>query len=164
MLDAIRTIYDYNAWANRRILDTAERLKLQQFIAPNGGGESIREILVHTASAQWTWLGRWQGAPPRQRWSAGDFPYVATLRTRWGEVEEATETYIDGLEEADLRQVITYVNYQGETWSYPLWQALLHQVNHATQHRSEAALLLTRYGCSPGDLDLLIYVDDQAAK
>ena len=30
------------------------------------------------------------------------------------------------------------------------WQQLLHQVNHATQHRSEAALLLTRLGFSQG--------------
>jgi uncharacterized damage-inducible protein DinB len=53
------------------------------------------------------------------------------------------------------------VNFQGETWSYPLWQQLLHQVNHATQHRSEAALLLTRLGFSPGWLDLLVYLDAQ---
>jgi uncharacterized damage-inducible protein DinB len=55
--------------------------------------------------------------------------------------------------------VIRYTNAKGETWAYPLWQMLIHQVNHATQHRSEAAMLLTQMGCSPGDLDLLIYVD-----
>ena len=38
------------------------------------------------------------------------------------------------------------------------------KVNHATQHRSEAALLMTRLGCSPGDLDLLVYEDELAAK
>lgn len=43
---------------------------------------------------------------------------------------------------------------------YPLWQALLHQVNHATQHRSEAALLLTAAGHSPGNLDFLVYFDE----
>ena len=67
--------------------------------------------------------------------------------------------YVDGLEAADLERIVRYVNYQGETWAYPLWQQLLHQANHATQHRSEAALLLTRYGRSPGPLDFLVYFD-----
>ena len=36
---------------------------------------------------------------------------------------------------------------------------MVHQVNHATQHRSETALLLTQAGHSPGDLDFLRYFD-----
>ena len=40
-----------------------------------------------------------------------------------------------------------------------LWQALAHVVNHGTQHRAEAAALLTTVGCSPGDLDMIDYID-----
>ena len=42
-------------------------------------------------------------------------------------------------------------------------QQMLHQANHATQHRSEAALLLTRAGASPGWLDFLVFLDERAA-
>ena len=40
-----------------------------------------------------------------------------------------------------------------------LWHYLVHVVNHGTQHRSEAAALLTEYGQSPGDLDFLIFLE-----
>jgi uncharacterized damage-inducible protein DinB len=36
--------------------------------------------------------------------------------------------------------------------------ALVHVVNHGTQFRSEAAVALTEYGHSPGDLDLIFYL------
>jgi len=36
-----------------------------------------------------------------------------------------------------------------------VWHILLEVIIHATQHRSEAAALLTSYGQSPGDLDFL---------
>jgi uncharacterized damage-inducible protein DinB len=43
----------------------------------------------------------------------------------------------------------------------PVWQMLVHVVNHGTQHRAEAAALLTAEGRSPGELDLINYVEEQ---
>ena len=153
MLEGIRTVYAYSAWANARILDTAALLTPEQFTTSGDGFGSIRDTLVHTASAQWLWL--------EVRTSNIRALQVATLRSHWEEVEVTTSAYVASLREHDLARVVSYVNFQGKTWAYPLWQQLLHQVNHATQHRSEAALLLTRLGHSPGWLDLLVYVDEQ---
>jgi uncharacterized damage-inducible protein DinB len=36
----------------------------------------------------------------------------------------------------------------------PIWQMLVHVVNHGTQHRAEAGTLLTAEGRTPGDVDL----------
>jgi uncharacterized damage-inducible protein DinB len=164
VLDRIRLLYDYSAWANARILATAEQITPAQFTAEADGCDSIRDTLVHTASAQWLWLERWRGTAPRELWDPAAFPDVATLRASWEEVEESTSAYIATVTEPELARVVSYVNFQGETWAYPLWQQLLHQVNHATQHRSEAALLLTRLGQFPGWLDLLVYVDSEASR
>ena len=45
----------------------------------------------------------------------------------------------------------------------PVWQMLVHVVNHGTQHRAEAAALLTTEGRSPGELDMINYAEEQAA-
>ena len=164
MLEGIRELYAYSAWANARILDTAEQLTPEQLTTQGDGFDSIRDTLVHTPSVQWLWLERWRETSPRELWDPAEFADVAELRTRWEAVEAATAEFVATLREPDLGRVVSYVNFQGERWAYPLWQQLLHQVNHATQHRSEAALLLTRLGYSPGWLDLLVYVDEQDGK
>lgn len=164
MLDQIRTLYDYSVWANTKILTTASHLDEDAFLAESEGAKSIRDILVHTAWAQATWLERWRGGSPAKRWDADATPDIETLRRRWMKVEEATSDYLAGLRESDLEQPVSYINFAGETWTYPLWQQLVHQVNHATQHRSEVALLLTRAGHSPGDLDFLRYFDAQTVR
>ena len=164
MLEAIRELYAYSAWANARIFDTAEQLTPEQFTTSGDGFDSVRDTLVHTVSVQWLWLERWRDTSPPELWDPADFADIAVLRTRWEEVEAATSEYVASLRASDLGRVVSYVNFQGERWAYPLWQQLLHQVNHATQHRSEAALLLTRLGYSPGWLDLLVYVDEQGGE
>ncbi len=43
-----------------------------------------------------------------------------------------------------------------------VWQMLAHVINHGTQHRSEAAALLTDAGRSPGEIDMIFYVEGLA--
>jgi uncharacterized damage-inducible protein DinB len=164
LTEVVRHLYDYNAWANARVLDTAAQLTREQFVAPGGASfDSVRDTLVHTMSAQWLYLERWQGRSPRAWPEVSTFGDIAAVRGRWDEVERDTRSFVAGLDDARLAAPLSYVNMQGETWTYPLWQQMLHQVNHATQHRSEAAVLLTQMGHSPGWLDLLYFVDLRSA-
>jgi uncharacterized damage-inducible protein DinB len=161
--DTVRTLSAYSAWANARVLAAAAELSSTQLVAAGQGGYgSVRDTLVHMAAVEWLFLERWRGRSPTALWDPASFSDVAAIGTRWAEVERETQGFVAGLSEIDLGRVVSYVNMQGETWAYPLWQQLLHQVNHAAQHRSEVAAALTQFGHSPGWLDFLLYLDEQS--
>jgi uncharacterized damage-inducible protein DinB len=77
----------------------------------------------------------------------------------WAVIEADTQSFVKGVTEDDLARVIHYINSQGTPCAYPLWQMMVHQANHAAQHRSEVAVMLTQFGFSPGGLDFLVYID-----
>ncbi len=159
LLEVVNTLYGYNAWANRRILDTAAGLDPDSYFARLGGSfDSVHDTLVHIMGAQWVWLRRWLGESPRALPAPADFADLADLRRRWDEVEAETGWFVSGLDEASLSRPVTYRDTRGVEHSFPLWQLMVHQVNHATQHRSEVAMMLTRLGHSPGELDFLRYL------
>jgi uncharacterized damage-inducible protein DinB len=163
LLDVIRSLYQYNAWANHRILIATSELTPEQFLAPAGSSyASIRDTLVHCMSAEWIWLSRWKGTSPRAMLEVTDFPTLQSIQTCWETIEAETQQFIDQLNPMRLGEVVSYINTRSEKWAYPLWQQMIHQVNHATQHRSEVAAILTLFGCSPGDLDYLVYQDQLA--
>jgi uncharacterized damage-inducible protein DinB len=160
LVDAIRLMYDYNTWANERIMARVSELTPEQYVAPGSASfSSVRDTLVHTLWAQALWLSRWQGGPNFPWYDPNEYHDLATLRTRWRELDAKTHAFVAGLDDAALNETIHYRNSKGEPMSYPLWQIMLHQVNHGTQHRSEVAVLLTEYGHSPGWMDLPIYLD-----
>ncbi len=155
----VRLLFDYNYWARDRILNAAERVTSEQFTQPAGSSHgSLRGTLVHCLSAEWLWRMRMTEVPPRAGLSEANFPDLTTLRARWDIEENAMRCYLDSLTDADLDAPLFYATTSGEPRENILWQALSHVVNHGTQCRSEAAMLLTSYGQSPGDIDLILYL------
>jgi uncharacterized damage-inducible protein DinB len=151
----IRTLYDYHYWANGRICEAATRITPEQFVAPAPvPWGSIRGTLVHTLGAERSWLARWEGRAPPPRPADDEFPTIAAVIAAWGESEARIRAFIAGLDDEALDRDFAYTRYSGERRVQPLWQLLVHVVNHGTQHRSEVAVLLTMHGASPGDLDL----------
>jgi uncharacterized damage-inducible protein DinB len=114
---------------------------------------------VHIYTAEQVWRLRCQeGISPDHLPAEGEFPDLDTLRLRWGAEEQAMRGYLETLEEADLLQPILYKTTRGEAHETILWQVLVHVVNHGTQFRGEAGALLSQYGQSPGDLDLIAFL------
>lgn len=156
----IRTLYEYNAWAAQKILDQTSLVSPEQYAAPAPVPfGSLRGTLVHMMSAQHVWRMRCQeGISPKAMLAEADYPTIDALLALWTAERAALSTYLQTLTDTDLLQNIRYNNTKGIPFEVRLSHILTHVVNHSTQHRSEAAMLLTQYGRSPGDIDYIVYV------
>jgi uncharacterized damage-inducible protein DinB len=54
--------------------------------------------------------------------------------------------------------VIEFAFQAGAPLRLPMWQTLTQVMLHGVQHRTEAAMLLTRAGCSPGNMDYILWL------
>ena len=153
-------LYEYNYWANGRILAAAGQASPEQFVEPaRFGFVNLRATVVHTLDAEHSWRMRCQHSASTPDMAETDVPTVDLLKQRWHEEEAAMRAYLTTLQDGDLASVVRYTIDTGELRERVLWHCLLHVVNHGTQHRSEAAALLTEYGHSPGDLDFTVFLN-----
>ena len=155
----IALFYKYNLWANAKILIAASNVTSDQFLTPasfpHGG---LRGTLVHTLWAEWIWRHRWEGTSPVVRLKPDDFPTFESLQLRWANEEKLLLSFVDKVTDEKLNSYFFYKATDGSPYERVLWQTMLHLVNHGTQHRSEAAAILTDFGHSPGDIDFIYFL------
>jgi uncharacterized damage-inducible protein DinB len=153
--DEIRFLYAYDRWATRRVLGVLDGVDDDLWTSTDVVGErGLGGILVHQLGAHQRWRHGFQETGESPEPEEEPLPTIDELRARWDDEWRAVDAWLPTLTDG----FIAYV-HEG----VPLWQMLVHVVNHGTQHRAEAAALLTADGRSPGELDLIFYAEEQAA-
>jgi uncharacterized damage-inducible protein DinB len=161
--DEIRTLFDYNAWANRRSLAASEKLSNDKFTRPMGSSHSsVRDTLAHIYGAEWIWLERFQGRSPSALPNVNDFSDLQTLREAWSVHEERLLAVVGGLTQSDLDRKMEYKTLKFGVYSNPLWQSMLHVINHGTYHRGQVTTLLRQLGAQPILLDLMHFYRERS--
>lgn len=158
--EEIQLLFDYNYWANGRVLAAAGRVTPEQFVAPAGLSHgSVRATLVHMLAVEVVWrLRLLEGTSPTSLLAEGEFPTVEALAARWQAEERAMRDSLAALTDEALAATVKYTTTRGVPYEDVLWHLLLHVVNHGTQSRAEAGVGLAHLGQSPGDLDLLVFL------
>jgi uncharacterized damage-inducible protein DinB len=155
----ITLIYDYNYWATKRLLTAAAKVSQEQFVAstafPHG---SLRGTFVHMLDAEYGWRILCQQGLETKDMLETEFPNLDALEIRWLEEEAAMRAYLGSLKDEDMTGLIRYTTPSGIKRERVLWHCLYHVTNHSTQHRSEAAAILTELGHSPGDFDFSMFM------
>lgn len=156
--DDFKTLFRYNAWANRRTVDACATLDAGQFTRDlESSFRSVRDTLVHVMAVEQIWLARW-----RQTWDgsflkAPDFPTLESVRNAWKGIEADLLTYVDGLSDEDVARVIAHKTMAGAEFKTPLYEMLQHLANHGTYHRGQLTTLIRQAGGKPQGTDLITF-------
>ena len=156
-VDEIRTLFDFNHWANARTLDACAALSAEEFVRPNGSSfPSIRDTLAHVHGAEWVWLERWQGRSPKLP-AARDGDNLATIRERWTTTARALLEFAQSRTQAELDAIREIRTFDGTPFRHALWQMMQHVVNHGSYHRGQVAVFLRQCGHQAMPTDLIRY-------
>ncbi len=161
--EEMKTLYDYNAWANRREMDAASALTNEQFTKQLGSSfSSVRDTLAHIFGAEWIWLERFQGRSPASLPDVAQYADLPSLRAAWLEHEARLLGFVGGLKQEDLNRVMEYKTLKFGTYSNPLWQSMQHLVNHGTYHRGQITTMLRQLGAQPILTDLMHFYRERS--
>jgi uncharacterized damage-inducible protein DinB len=155
----LKTLVEYHYWARDRVLEAAELLPPDLLTRDLGSSfKSVRDTLVHTYAAEWAWCSRWKGVSPSALPAPDLFPEIATLRSKWHDLETAVRAVIEQIGPLGLNQAIHYKMINGDDRSSIFWQMVQHVVNHASYHRGQVTTMIRQLGAAPPQsMDLITF-------
>ena len=139
-------LYEYNIWANKRVLNALN--------SQNVSDEKILGLLGHIVAAQFLWLHRIKGlpAPDVKLWGAYTLQQLNTMAEKagdqWLEFVKSTENF---------DREMSYRNYTGDPYTNNVENIMIHLVNHSSYHRAQIAMLLRQKGFEPVNTDFITY-------
>ena len=154
----VRELLLYTLWADRTMLSAVRAVSPEHLTRDAGVSfGSLLGTMVHMLGSQKVWLARFAGQTLDRRPTLEDLPDLLSWIHAWEEMAAGVEAFVAGLTDEHLDDPISWTSSQGEPRTAPLWQPVLHLVNHSTYHRGQMASLLRQLGFQPPATDLIDY-------
>ena len=164
--DDIQLLYEYDRWANNRVLQAASALSAEQFTRDlRSSFRSVRDTLVHIIGGEWIWLAYWKD-PPHSATLLADlrkrrdalfnphaFPDVAAVQTKWMEVEKEQIEFVNRLTDESLEKMLPF-----RTTQIRLTHLMQHMANHSTYHRGQFATMMRQLDAEPLATDFHVFL------
>jgi len=158
MTTGLPNFFQYNLWANLRLLDTCTYLSDAQLDATmKGTFGSVRETLMHMLASEEGYARALTGKiPTPPLGELPHFPGFDELRRRAKGSGEALIAFVEQAEQEKLSQIL---HLDGGTYDAPVIVVVIQAINHGIDHRSQIATLLSQQDIQPPDLDSWAYND-----
>jgi uncharacterized damage-inducible protein DinB len=141
-------LFEYNEWANQRILITLDEEESDDY--------QVLLLLSHLISAQIIWLNRILDIPtsPFPLWEKYKLRELHTMN------EESTTNWLNFLKKHPndtFEEMIFYKNSKEKKFESTLREIVTHVINHSTYHRAQIASILKQKQIQPPVTDYIAY-------
>ncbi len=164
--DDIQLLYEYDRWANNRVLQAVAGLSAEQFTHDLGGSfRSVRDTLVHIIGGEWIWLAYWKETSHSSAFlkdlikrrdalfNPVAFPNVAAVQLKWAEVEKEQVEFMNRVTNESLETMLPF-----RTTQVRLVHLMQHLANHSTYHRGQVALMMRQLDSVPLPTDFHVFL------
>jgi uncharacterized damage-inducible protein DinB len=163
LVGTVRQLLLYTLWADRVCLKALEQVQPEDLTRDTGTSfGSLLGTLAHILGSQRVWLARFEGKVFDRVPDLASFPDWEALTAAWGETSAELGFFLASLTADQVIADLTWTTTQGVTYTRPLWQPVLHLVNHGTYHRGQVVSQLRQLGYEPPSTDLIYFLIDQA--
>jgi len=162
----IQLLYEYDRWANNRVLQAASTLRAEEFTRDLGGSfGSVRDTLVHIVAGDWGWLMCWKEPSLSSTfiidfWTRHEalfrpnaFPNLAAVQLKWTEVAREQVEFVNRVTDESLGRMLPV-----RTTQISLGHLMQHLANHSTYHRGQVALMMRQLGAKPLATDFVMFL------
>jgi uncharacterized damage-inducible protein DinB len=159
--DMLFQLWDYNRWANQRLLEKARELTYEQLTRKEKSLSrgSLLQTFVHMLENERAWRKMaLEGEKPDPIINTEDLTGVDQLVRLWDAESREMQVFLNSLNEVRLSGTVSVHDRDGNEYPMVLWQILMQAFLHSMQHRSEAGACLGELGHSPGDLEFIFFV------
>ncbi len=147
MASILVKLFEHNRWANLRAVEACVGLTDAQLDATvPGTAGSVRETLMHITDGEQWYVMLLSGRQPTYDQSDG-WPGAQKLMQV---LDESGQALIELAGRADPDEVLEFED-EGRLRKVGVATVYIQTINHATEHRSQIATILTQQGVEPPD-------------
>lgn len=151
---------DFTAWATDRAMLAAAELNADELSHDfKTSDKSVLGTLTHCYRAERIWLKRLLNQKAEFR-VAGDDTLPA-LQENWPAIQAGWADWARKLTDDGAVAPFSYADLKGNPWTQPVWQSVLHVVNHSSHHRGQVSGFMRALGHAPPNVDLITFARER---
>ncbi|MCS7025399.1 MAG: DinB family protein [Bryobacteraceae bacterium] len=156
--EILRQHLGYSEWASQRLVSAAASLSQEELHRDfKHASKSILGTLAHIFAADRIWINRVTATPQATFLDPEKDLRLETLQQEWPLISERWRAFLAAENDDSVQRRIPYQDLKGNAYSTPLWQIVLHVVNHGSHHRGQVSAMLRALGYTPPPIDLIVY-------